>query len=216
MIIVSIDIETTGLEKELDQILSVGVVIENTKDLKPLEQLPQLHIIIPRERISGNPFALNMNKELIERMKWFSTLSKEQKDTSQGRSIQENAWFVHEGMVSTWIYRFLLEHGFEQKEGQIHLNVLGKNFGTFDKLFLEKLPNWSNYIKIRQRILDPAMLNIDWENDESLPNLKTCMDRSGFDSSRVVTHDALQDALDTLEVLRKSTNNYLGFNKCKC
>jgi hypothetical protein len=53
----------------------------------------------------------------------------------------------------------------------ITINVAGKNFATFDKLFLQELPWWQKLIKIRQRVLDPAILMVDWKNDTSLPNL---------------------------------------------
>ena len=29
----------------------------------------------------------------------------------------------------------------------VYINVAGKNFGTFDKLFLEKLPYWIEFVK---------------------------------------------------------------------
>ena len=83
----------------------------------------------------------------------------------------------------------------------ITINVAGKNFATFDKLFLEQLPWWKKLIKIRQRILDPAILMTDWKNDTSLPNLTTCKERANIDG--VVTHNALEDAWDVIQILRK-------------
>jgi hypothetical protein len=87
------------------------------------------------------------------------------------------------------------------KSKPITLNVAGKNFGTFDKLFLQELPWWQKLIRTRQRVLDPAILMVDWNNDKSLPNLTTCKERAGIEG--VVTHDALEDAWDVIEVLRK-------------
>ena len=83
----------------------------------------------------------------------------------------------------------------------ILINVAGKNFGTFDNVFLKKLPWWQKLIIAKQRILDPAMLFLDWDNDEELPSLTICKDRAGVEG--VVTHDALEDAMDVVEVLRK-------------
>jgi oligoribonuclease (3'-5' exoribonuclease) len=62
---VSIDIETTGIDNENTQTLSIGLVVEDTVDVKPLEELPQLEIAIVRERIEGEIFAINMNRQLI-------------------------------------------------------------------------------------------------------------------------------------------------------
>ena len=84
---------------------------------------------------------------------------------------------------------------------KVHITCAGKNFGTFDKLFLEKLPRWKQVFRIRQRILDPSVLFVDWKNDESLPSLTVCKDRAGLHG--LVTHDALEDAWDVVEVLRK-------------
>ena len=83
----------------------------------------------------------------------------------------------------------------------ITLNVAGKNFGTFDKLFLQELPWWQKLIRTRQRVLDPAILMVDWKNDKSLPNLTQCKERAGVNG--IVTHNALEDAWDVIEVLRK-------------
>ena len=83
----------------------------------------------------------------------------------------------------------------------ITLNVAGKNFGTFDKLFLQELPWWQKLIRTRQRVLDPAILMVDWKSDKSLPNLTQCKERAGV--TGIVTHNALEDAWDVIEVLRK-------------
>ncbi len=62
----------------------------------------------------------------------------------------------------------------------ITINVAGKNFGTFDKLFLQELPWWQKLIRTRQRVLDPAILLVDWIGDKSLPNLTQCKERAGI------------------------------------
>jgi hypothetical protein len=82
----------------------------------------------------------------------------------------------------------------------ILLNVAGKNFGTFDKLFLEKLPWWKKLIQPKQRFLDPAILCCDWVNDESLPSLNQCKSRLNIKGE--VSHNALEDAWDVIQVLR--------------
>jgi hypothetical protein len=81
-----------------------------------------------------------------------------------------------------------------------HINVAGKNFATFDKVFLEKLPRWKQCIEIRNRILDPAILFVDWNEDKALPGLNLCKSRANILGD--VTHNALEDAIDVVEVLR--------------
>jgi len=44
------------------------------------------------------------------------------------------------------------------------------------------------------------MLFLDWETDEELPSLTNCKARAGIKGN--VTHDALEDAWDVVQVLR--------------
>lgn len=56
-------------------------------------------------------------------------------------------------------------------------------------------------IKYRHRIIDPSILYVDWSKDESLPSLDECLKRAGIEKS--VTHTAVEDAWDVIQVLRK-------------
>ena len=50
------------------------------------------------------------------------------------------------------------------------------------------------------RILDPGPMMFNPATDVAVPSLPVCMFRAGINSG--VTHDALQDAIDTLKVVR--------------
>ena len=63
---ISIDIETTGLDPSTCQILSVGAIIEDSNNIQSYEDLPKFHVAIKHDQITGSPFAINMNRELIE------------------------------------------------------------------------------------------------------------------------------------------------------
>lgn len=220
---VSIDIETTGVDYKKDQILSIGVVIEDTNNIVPIENLPSLHLVIIRDRLEGNVFALDMNKDIIELLKEYQVSSPEERERLEQTNAQYR--FVEEHKVAEEIFDFLYVHGMVNEKYnffnfnghhkmkyntsvpvwgyevyQTTLTVAGKNFGTFDKLFLEKLPRFKEAFKIHQRILDPAILFIDWKEDTTLPNLNTCMQRAGVEGE--VTHDAVADAKDVIKVLR--------------
>jgi hypothetical protein len=56
-------------------------------------------------------------------------------------------------------------------------------------------------INIRQRVIDPAILLCDWDEDESLPNMKKCKERLNLEGE--VSHTALADAWDVVQMLRK-------------
>jgi hypothetical protein len=220
----SIDIETTGIDPENDQVLSVGIILEDTSKKLPFDEIPKLHIAILRDRISGSPYAINMNADLIETINSYQTAvdQDEKNDMVHFTGMQ----FMKEEEVAEAIYQFLYINGISSEKtteiniGQqvkwieghlvpvvnlrtkpVIVTVAGKNFGTFDKLFLERLPNWKKLIRIQQRVIDPAVLFVDWAKDNSLPNLSECKSRAGL--PEIVTHNAVEDAWDVIELLRK-------------
>jgi len=199
---ISIDIETTGLSPEENQILQIGAVIEDTDQVKELNQLPTFNCIVEHNSYLGQAGAIHLNSKI------FKTLAELEKATLDKKlAIKREHNILPEKLVVQSFSMWLIANGFEpNKSGQIHITAAGKNFATFDKLFLEKLINWKSKIIVRQRILDPTCYFIDWKNDEVLPNLSLCKQRANLDSE--VSHDALDDAFDVIKILRKVTYNY--------
>lgn len=217
---ISIDIETTGLDSERHEILSIGAILEDTTKKLPKDECPKFYAIIPRNEITGSPVAMQMNAQLIDDIAEFK---------KKNPKLVDNKCFMEEDMVAKNFYDWLYTNGivgernsinvqmrnimgddgemhrvpeFGKNSKNIRINVAGKNFGTFDKLFLQKLPWWKKLISMNQRILDPAILFVDWDNDFTLPNLKECKDRANING--IVTHNALDDAWDVVELLRKN------------
>ena len=223
---ISIDIETTGLDPEFNQILSIGAVIEDTLNPIPFKDLPKFHAVIKRESVYGSIFALNLNRELIQAMKDYS----EAKTDELKQEVEESfgAKFYHEDEVVEALFQFCFRNGLVESDGnttifkqvkiiddiaypiltsnmpKVYLNCAGKNFAGFDKKFLEKLPRWKQVFSIRSRVLDPGILFVDWINDESVPSLDECKKRAGIDG--VVTHNAVEDAMDVVMLLRQCYN----------
>lgn len=219
MIYLSIDIETTGLESERHQILSFGAILEDTSKMLPFEDIPKFQAIIIREEITGSPFAINMNRDLIEAISKYKNASPELR---LKLSEEYDSIFLKEENLAENFYYWLWDNGFAQhspedflktiqiKGGKaypflnnakpITINVAGKNFGTFDKKFLEKVPRWKQLINIKQRIIDPSLAFVNWDYDESLPSLDECKKRSGLIEG--VSHNALLDAWDVIRLLR--------------
>jgi hypothetical protein len=212
MIYTSIDIETSGLDSEKHKVLSIGAIIEDTEKKLPYEDCPKFNAIVLQNEITGSPRALTMNKEII------AMIGEYLEGTNETRHLMNtysDYSFYEKDEVVKKFYEFLWVNGYgdavpnqllvtskiDSNSKPITLNVAGKNFGTFDKLFLQELPWWQKLIRTRQRVLDPAILMVDWNNDKSLPNLTTCKERA--DIQGVVTHNALEDAWDVIEVLRK-------------
>lgn len=200
MIYLSIDTETTGLDADFNQVLSVGIIIEDSSNPKPYSEVPKFHCAIVYDEVYGSLYALNMNKELIGSINSYMGAKATQEKL---RIMKETGMcFLHKHEVVPAIKQFLMEHGFTcDDSGKIYLTCAGKNFGTFDKRFLEKLPSWKETFGIHSRILDPGILYVDWANDKLVPSMNECKVRAGI--SGFVTHNALEDAWDVVELLRK-------------
>jgi DNA polymerase III epsilon subunit-like protein len=217
----SIDIETSGLNSELNCVLSIGAIIEDTENLLPFDKIPKFNAIVLQNEITGSPRAIAMNREIISLIGDYLEGSPETRKLLDEKSEYK---FLEKDEVAKEFYWFLDENGFghgiinnsggyvEFKDSKlrptmnnatkpIKITVAGKNFATFDKLFLERLPWWQKLIRIRQRVLDPGILFMDWKNDETVPSLNQCKERAGIEG--VVTHNALEDAWDVIELLRK-------------
>lgn len=218
---VSIDIETTGIDNENTQTLSIGLVVEDTVNVKPLIELPQLEIAIIRERIEGEIFAINMNRQLIsDILEYKMARSDEERKEIERRTGRE---YMYEEDVAKRIFQFLWDNGaldgkmdftghieivngkqypaLTSKMKPFYFNAAGKNFANFDNRFLERLPRWKQCLKARGRTLDPSVLYIDWKNDDAAPGLAKCKERAGFGG--VVTHNAIEDAMDVVMLFRK-------------
>ena len=223
MIYVSIDIETTGLDNENTQTLSIGLVVEDTNNLKPFEELPKLEIAIIRERLEGEIFALNMNKDLIS-----DILSYKLARTPEERKeieLKTGREYLTEENVTKRIFHFLYDHkaldgGLEasdpnrmievidgktypaltSKMKPYYFNAAGKNFANFDNKFLERLPRWKQVLRARGRTIDPSILFVNWKDDDAIPGLSLCKERAHLDPH--VTHNAIDDAMDIVKLLR--------------
>lgn len=219
---ISIDIETTGLDRDLCQVLSIGAVIEDTNNIKPLEELPTFHAVIKRESVYGSIFALNLNRDLIKTMVNYSTA--QDQDEKNDIVNMTGMQFYNEDEVVEAFFQFCYRNGvveFDDKlvgkhvkivngitypilssnMDKVHFTAAGKNFASFDQQFLVKLPRWKQVFAIRSRVLDPGILFVDWKNDESVPSLDVCKQRAGIDGA--VTHNAVEDAIDVVKLLRK-------------
>ena len=210
----SIDIETSGLDTENNQVLSIGAVIEDTTKKLPWDEIPKFNAIVLQRQITGSPRALEMNSRIIKWMGEYLDGPEVIRET-----LKSKVDFYEKDEVAKAFYEFLYPYfgapldddvtigelvdqkSFWGQAKPILINVAGKNFGTFDNVFLKKLPWWQKLIIAKQRILDPAMLFMDWGKDEELPSLTICKERAGVEG--IVTHDALEDSMDVVEVLRK-------------
>lgn len=198
---ISIDIETSGLDPINHNILSMAAIVEDTNNQLPFDQIPKFHVGILTDEIVGTPYAINMNRDLIEIISRYTNsknwFERDQIEKSSGME------FVRVFDLASKFFHFLYQSGYSDHrptDGPLTIRVAGKNFGTFDKLFLEQSREWNRYFRVGQRIIDPSILFVDWRLDEQLPSLLECKKRAGIPGT--VTHNALEDAWDVIQILR--------------
>lgn len=180
---ISIDIETTGLDHYNCDILQIGMAFEDTNTDIPLVDLPNLELWIDHNELTFEPYALQMHERSGLLNQW----------QHANRVTMEEAMLD----IETWLFSLGYELNDDKK---FKFVVAGKNYNSFDKLFLHGNYEWTELIDEHHRTIDPAMLYIDWENDKVPPSLDKCLKRAGFNTT--VTHYALEDALDVIKVVR--------------
>lgn len=196
--IVSIDLETTGLDSESCQILEIGLVFDSTTVQvereqidEYLETLPTARCYVKHEKIQGEPYALMMNSSIIQQL----ALSPPQKFCT----AEDGTEIIPPYEISNWIRSHIA--AIIPKEQQQKVTVAGKNFQGFDVRFLRKVEGWSEVEeRLNRRVLDPGSLYFDPLKDNVPPSLEDCLLRREFDKK--VSHTAVEDAKDVLRVLR--------------
>lgn len=197
---VSVDIETTGLDRENDQVIEIGAIIENTHNPLPFNEIPKFHAIVRHNRYTGTPIAINMNQRIFK-------ILADREYLSDSDKIQYDIKYniVKADEVAQHFYYWCVKHLQNKPKDFPHnpvtSNVAGKNYLDFDKRFLEKLPEWNKYFSFQRRTLDPAILFTNFMEDTKLPDLSKCLQRAGIEDN-VVTHEAVKDAWQVIQVLR--------------
>jgi hypothetical protein len=162
--------------------------------VQSLADLPKLHRrFFLREPFYGEPYALNLNKNLIEKIK-----AKDENECPiifESNLLQEFVDFLSANGYTSVVDDF----GFTK----INEAVIpaGKNYMGFDRKFLESIQALTR-IKMSHRAIDPAILY--WKHDDSsLPSSEKCYERAGF--SEEVKHTALEDAIGIIRLFRHGT-----------
>jgi DNA polymerase III epsilon subunit-like protein len=188
---ISIDTETTGINPELDQVLEIGAIIEDTNKLLSFEDLPKFHVILLYDRYHGTPYAINMNKRIWEILSYVPP-----KGTPEFNKYCAEHRIIPASEAAHHFNKWLKEWGFNTNPV-----AAGKNVATFDIPFLNNLPNWKENVKFHQRVIEPGSVMIDWKNDEIPPSSDECKRRALLPSTEY-KHNALEDAWEMIQILR--------------
>lgn len=178
---VSIDLETTGLNANNCQVLEIGAVYDDLScSFRHGQTCHIFHRFVKHREYYGEPYALAMNREILYTL---------------ARGSDPDICDVHD--VVDQFASWLAGLGFNP---EIPIVAAGKNFASFDKPFLHKLPNFDNLIKLHHRCLDPGSMYFDPAIDEIVPSTQECLRRAGLDTE--VSHTAVEDALDVCRLIR--------------
>lgn len=197
---VAIDIETTGLNKELDHVLQIALVVEDTHNPHtPVEDLPTFEALIWYDRISGSPFALNMNREIVELL---ATARPGPVDFRDRRvDVYER---LNEALFTAIAWLDMLYDNGKALVKPTKFVAAGKNAAGFDLPFLG--PDFQKHF--HHRVIDVGSVALGanrsgafWQEDRP-PGMRELHENDE------PTHDALEDARDVVRLLRKLTHNY--------
>ena len=180
----SIDLEMTGLNPETCDILEFGAVLDDLRYKMPINNLPKFHCYFALQNYRGEPHALSMHGKIFERI-----------------AAKEKGYLYYPPMKFGYAFKqFLLDHDYELENDRVTINVAGKNFAAVDLQFLNRQTDLNKHVKIRHKILDPAILFIQG-TDQVLPGLSECKRRANLPDH--VAHTAVADALDVVKLLRE-------------
>ena len=196
---ISLDLETTSLIPNPNHIIMASMIVDDTDPNSelggtPAENLPHFTAFVKQydetgENYHGQAGAMAMNA-------WIFKILSDSKETPpypihQNRERPDNKLRSFEEAACS----FINEH-FRGADGKFgRATLAGKNVMGFDLQFLPpKLKS-----KFRHRAIDVGTLM--WlPSDELIPDLKTCKERCNINTP--VAHDAYQDALDVIRVIR--------------
>lgn len=181
MIVYSIDIETTGLDPERNQVLEIGVARGEIYDDSPLDIW---HCYVDHYELCVNPFALNMNRDLL-------------KDMHELRQTNPSG-LIPPDRVWPLFRKWLTEMGEPEAP---RLAACGRNFNGFDAYFLRKL----GFVNLfRHRVIDPTVLHMR-RGDEYPPSLEEAAGRAGLPPKE--GHRAMSDAIQSIACVRSHFAN---------
>src|SRR6478752_4747812 len=167
----SLDIETTGIDKQNCQVIQIGVVIDDL--MTPVHELPRFEAFINHDVLKFEPFALNLHLKtgLLSRY-----LEDKNKESFNAVALNLRLFFAKHYPLATPKDKYYLA---------------GKNLASFDVPFLRAGNDEMMNTLLNQcghRVIDPATYFTDFINDKAPASLDDCKKRAGIGGG-VVAHD---------------------------
>lgn len=174
---VSIDIETTGLDFNKCQVIEISAIVDFLGNKTPIEQLPTFNKVVIHDTYYFEKIAMEMHKKsgLLDILLDPNPLD--------GNIIKSENLFIP-------FNSFILTNYGGQK-----VVAAGKNFGSFDKQFLNPYG-----FKFLHRSLDPTVFYVK-ADDIVPPDLAECLKRANLEPIDVA-HRSLGDAQAIVRLVR--------------
>lgn len=204
MKILTIDIETGGLEPHKHSLLEIGMVYHCLQKAT----VESARVVFLHENLCITPFCINMHGKLlaeihdVEQSDWWNNL------------VDNGYTFAHvapgeDESLSTYHTTYCMggeymRQGFHGALGELHVDVergartvvAGKNLAGFDLPFMAEnglldIAENGDQFRAHRRVLDPCT-GITSPNDIVPPDLAECLQRAGL--CAIVGHQAMSDA----------------------
>lgn len=198
----SIDLETTGTNDDIHQVIEVGAVIDDLENPEPIDSLPEFHMYVEHDTYNVSEYCLGMHAEtgIFEKLSGYSGEKPENVGSLNGVVRELNSFL--EGHLE-------LTSG--PDEGRGRFNVCCHNFTVFDFRFLRDVVDWhtgnigSEEVWDVNRIypFDPCNFYMR-PDDDRVCGTRTAMERAGIEPEGL--HTAVSDARDMIRLTRKHFN----------
>lgn len=174
---IAIDIETTGLDPENDQVLEFAAVLQSRGNVL---DCPYFQKKIWWTRLNGSPFALNLNSRLLEGMIAVTPPFGPESDWCLPNDLGK--------LFRKWLS--------DQEPWSGTLFPVGKNYASFDRQFLYRMKGWPKEM-FGHRTLDVGSLYAD---TLGIRSQKELVETYGPFNIPGDAHEALYDARVSLEL----------------
>jgi len=185
MKIVSIDIETTGLNTEFHDIVELAAIAFDTSKPLVFDECPKLRVLVRHanlEEFSMSPFIATMHQALWPQFA----------NDKYPKIYEENI--------------VLALNAFIRSLGPDKAILAGKNAGGFDIPFLKEANKHCKMntcgqgedLHAHHRVLDPGSMYVT-HNDKVPPSSEECLRRAGLEMTKA--HTALGDAWDVARLI---------------
>lgn len=197
MLVMCIDLETTGLDPKVHSVTEFAAVYGDIDD--PKHPVELFYRWINPDGYTWSQYCLNLH------YKWIGRVNERITAKQWSEQLQEPRLCESFGQMTSHFVAWCESIGVKRNANGKMPSVTagGKNFGSFDKRFLEESRVFPMIFK--HRVADPTLKYRHPLVDKVLPDLTLCKERAiALGCTNLVpgvAHNALDDAMDVFKLL---------------